>query len=65
LEALQVGKNGVDKEFLPGKYEVVVGSRDEMCGFAADGDRKTLGKKRKKKGIVCSFKRIKLYSLVN
>ena len=49
MEALQVGKNGVDKEFLPGKYEVVVGSRDEMCGFAADGDRKTLEKKRKKK----------------
>jgi len=45
LEALQVGKNRVDKEFLPEKYEVVVDSRDEVCGFAADGDRKTYKKK--------------------
>jgi hypothetical protein len=50
LEALQVEKNGVDKEFLPGKYEVVE-SWDELCGFAANGDRKT-----QKKKIVCSFK---------
>ena len=35
----------MDKEFLPGKYEVVVESRDELCGFAADGDRKTQKKK--------------------
>jgi hypothetical protein len=31
----------VDKEFLPGKYEVVLEIRDELYGFAADGDRKT------------------------
>jgi hypothetical protein len=36
----------VDKEFLPGQYEVVVESWDELCGFAADGDRKTQKKKR-------------------
>ena len=51
MEALQVEKNGVDKEFLPGMYEVVVEIREDLCGFAADGDRKT-----QKKKIVCSFK---------
>ena len=45
LEVLQVEKNGVDIEFLPGKYEVVVEIRDELCGFAADGGRKTQKKK--------------------
>lgn len=42
---LQVEKNGVDKEFLPGKYEVVVESRVELSGFAADGGRKTQKKR--------------------
>jgi len=46
LETVQVEKNGVDKEFLPGMYEVVVDSRDELCGFAADDGRKTQGEKK-------------------
>jgi hypothetical protein len=49
--ALQVEKNGVDKEFLPGKYEVVVEIWDELCGSATDSGCKT-----QKKRTVCSPK---------
>ena len=38
----------MDKEFLPGQYEVAVESRVELCSFVAYGDRK--------RKIVCSFK---------